>query len=138
MELAARKQRLLAVLADGVILIAPLIVGLLEAAPEPLRFLGVVASIILIIVNLVMVAKQGRTLGKRLVGIRIVLKDTLENGGFVTNVLKRGFLSGLPYILLTLIHPVLGGLYIWADILFIFRENRRCVHDLIAGTIVVQ
>jgi len=33
--------------------------------------------------------------------------------------------------------PVLGGLYVIVDVLFIFRDDRRCIHDLIAGTQVV-
>jgi uncharacterized RDD family membrane protein YckC len=76
-----------------------------------------------------MVSKQGQTLGKRFVGIRIVMKDTLENGGFVVNVLKRGFLNGL----LSLIPG-----YFLVDSLFVFRDDRRCIHDMIAGTVVIQ
>ncbi len=129
MELATRTQRLSAVLADGVIVGVPYILGSIEAAPEPLRLLGVVASLALLVVQLVLVSKRGQTLGKRLLGIRIVLKDTLQNGGFVVNVLKRGFLNGL----LSLIPG-----YFLVDCLFIFRENRRCLHDLIAGTVVIQ
>ena len=129
MELATRKQRFFAVLADGVIVGLPYILGSIEAAPEPLRLLGVVAALALLVVQLVLVSKQGQTLGKRLLGIRIVLKDTLQNGGFVVNVLKRGFLNGL----LSLIPG-----YFLVDSLFIFRENRRCLHDLIAGTVVIQ
>jgi len=68
-------------------------------------------------------------LGKKLAGIRIVLKDTQENGGFAVNVLKRGVLNGL----LSLIPG-----YFLADSLFIFREDRRCLHDMIAGTVVIQ
>ena len=34
--------------------------------------------------------------------------------------------------------PVVGGLYGLADCAFIFRQSRRCIHDLIADTIVVK
>ncbi len=34
--------------------------------------------------------------------------------------------------------PYVGGIYGLIDSLFIFREDRRCVHDLIAGTKVVD
>ncbi len=129
MELATRKQRLLAALSDAVIVGVPYILGSLEVVPDPLRLLGVVASLALLVVQLVMVSKHGQTLGKRFAGTRIVMKDTMENGGFVVNVLKRGFLNGL----LSLIPG-----YFLVDCLFIFREDRRCLHDMIANTVVIQ
>ena len=129
MEPATKLQRFLGALADGVIVGVPYILGSLEAAPDALRLLGVLASLALLIVQLVMVSKHGQTLGKRLVGTKIVLKDTGENGGFIVNVLKRGFLNGL----LSLIPG-----YFLVDSLFVFRQDHRCIHDMIAGTIVVQ
>ena len=129
MELATRKQRLTAAIADAVIVGVPYILGSLDVVPDPLRLLGVIASLALLVVQLVMVSKHGQTLGKRFAGTRIVMKDTMENGGFVVNVLKRGFLNGL----LSLIPG-----YFLVDCLFIFREDRRCLHDMIANTIVVQ
>ncbi|MBI2385787.1 MAG: RDD family protein [Elusimicrobia bacterium] len=129
MKLASRTQRFLAALADGFIVGVPYVIGTLEAAPVAVRLLGVVASLALLVTQLVLVSKHGQTLGKRFLGIRIVMKDTLENGGFVVNVLKRGLLNGL----LSLIPG-----YFLVDSLFIFREDRRCIHDLIAGTCVIE
>ena len=34
--------------------------------------------------------------------------------------------------------PVLGPLFSLVNVCFIFREDRRCIHDLIAGTQVVN
>jgi hypothetical protein len=34
--------------------------------------------------------------------------------------------------------PVLGMFASLVDVLFIFRDDRRCVHDLIAGTQVTK
>lgn len=129
MELASRKQRLIAALADGFIVSIPYVIGSMEAAPDAVRLVGVAASLILLIVQLRMVSLSGQTIGKRWVGIKIVLKDTLENGGFVVNVLKRGLLNGL----LSLVPG-----YFLVDCALIFRDDRRCVHDLIAGTCVIQ
>jgi uncharacterized RDD family membrane protein YckC len=32
----------------------------------------------------------------------------------------------------------LGGLLAVVDVLFVFRRDRRCLHDLVAGTRVVR
>jgi uncharacterized RDD family membrane protein YckC len=129
MELATRTQRLLAILADSVIISVPFFIGALKAVPDPVRFLAVVVSLVLLVVQIVMVTNHGQTIGKRIMGIRIVMKDTFENGGFVVNVVKRGFLNALLSIV---------PFYAPADVLFIFRADRRCLHDMIAGTVVVQ
>ncbi|UPT72731.1 MAG: RDD family protein [Elusimicrobiota bacterium] len=128
MELATRKQRLGAALADGIIVAIPYAIGSLEAAPAPLRLVAVIASLGLLVYQLRLVSKTGQTIGKRWVGIRIVLKEGLVNGGFVTNVVKRGLVNGLLCLI-----PV----YFLVDCAFIFRDDRRCLHDMIAGTCVI-
>jgi uncharacterized RDD family membrane protein YckC len=45
----------------------------------------------------------------------------------------RIIVNGIPGAL-----PCIGPFYSLADILCIFREDRRCLHDHIAGTKVVQ
>jgi len=47
-----------------------------------------------------------------------------------TNVLLRSWVNGL----IGLVVPFYG----LVDILFIFGSERRCLHDLIAGTVVVK
>ncbi len=138
MELATRKQRLLAITIDSVLITAAFAWAAYEAFPDSVRLVGLAVGAAVFGANLFYLARHGQTLGKKAVGVKIVTTGTNQNGGFVVNVLKRGFLSGLPYFLLTLLHPLLGALYIWADILFIYRSERRCVHDMIAGTLVVQ
>jgi uncharacterized RDD family membrane protein YckC len=138
MEPATKKQRLLAISLDCVFILASSFSAAYERFPDPVRFLALAVSLGIFAANIYFLTTRGQTLGKRIVGIRIVLADTLENGGFVVNVLKRGFLSGLPYLVLMFIHPVLAAIYIWADVLMIFRADRRCLHDLIAGTCVVE
>ena len=88
-----------------------------------------IACLALVILQLVFLAKDGQSLGKKVLKIRIVKYDTGKNGGFVTNVLLRTWLNGLISIV-----PFYG----LVDTLFIFREDKRCIHDLLAGTSVVK
>src|SRR5437899_895413 len=111
MELASRKQRLGAALSDGFIVAIPYVIGTVGGVPAPVQVVGVIASVGLLVAQLYLLGTTGQTIGKRFVGIKIVLKDTLENGGFVVNVLKRGLLNGLLCI-------VPG--YFLVDSLFIF------------------
>ena len=91
--------------------------------------LGGLLLILLVTVQTVLLTRSGQTLGKRAVRIRVVRMDTGENGGFVTNVMMRTVLSWI----LSMI-PFYG----LVDTIFIFRPDRRCVHDHIAGTRVVD
>lgn len=128
MELATKKQRLGAALLDGFIVAVPYAIGATDAVPTPVRLVATLASLGLLIYQLRLVSQTGQTIGKRFLGIRIVLKEGLVNGGFVVNVVKRGLVNGLLCL-------VPG--YFLVDSLFVFREDRRCIHDLIAGTCVI-
>ena len=122
--LAGRGARLFAVIVDVLAgLAVVIIVGLISSK---LVLLAVAA---LLIVQVVLLTKDGQTLGKKALGIKIVKRSTDENGGFVTNVLLRWVFNGILSII-----PFYG----LVDILFIFREDRRCIHDFIAGTEVVE
>jgi uncharacterized RDD family membrane protein YckC len=129
MELATRPQRLGAVVLDSLLTAVPYALATADPLPAPVKVLGGAGMLGLLVLQLVWLTKRGQTVGKRILGIRVVLKDTLANGGFVTNVLKRGLLNGLLNFI---------PLYFIVDSLFIFREDRRCVHDMIAATVVVQ
>jgi uncharacterized RDD family membrane protein YckC len=61
--------------------------------------------------------------------IRIVTYPSGENPGFVKAALVRGFVNAL----IANFVPF----YALVDACFIFREDRRCLHDLIAETTVV-
>ncbi|WP_339896751.1 RDD family protein [uncultured Gilvimarinus sp.] len=76
--------------------------------------------------------RRGQTIGKHCVDIAIVTLDG-KTPAFVPLLAKRYFLvaliGGIPFI---------GGFLMLVDVLFIFRSDKRCVHDLIAGTRVVS
>jgi uncharacterized RDD family membrane protein YckC len=80
----------------------------------------------------VLLYRHGQTIGKHCVDIAIVTLDG-DKPDFIPLVAKRY----LPIALVTYV-PVVGGLLSLIDILFIFRADKRCVHDLIAGTRVVK
>ena len=92
--------------------------------------LALFASLALGIYNLVLLWLQGQTVGKRAMHIRIVRLDG-SPAGFGRAVLLRTFIPGLLTVLT-------GGVFGIVDCCFIFREDRRCIHDLIAGTKVVR
>jgi uncharacterized RDD family membrane protein YckC len=77
-------------------------------------------------------AKRGQTWGKRMLSIRIATLDGAQPT--LGALLLRRY---LPVQLVNVI-PGVGGLLGIVNVLFIFRADRRCVHDLIAGTKVVK
>lgn len=124
-ELAGLGSRLMAAVIDSAIVAAVYLVGLLMDAPT-LLILGVVG---IGLYQMYLLSTLGQTIGKKVVNIRIVKIDSGENGGFMTNVGLRLVLSGLLGII---------PLYTLVDVLFIFRADRRCIHDLIARTRVIE
>jgi uncharacterized RDD family membrane protein YckC len=80
----------------------------------------------------VLLSKRGQTIGKRWMAIKIVKLDG-SAPGFVHAVLLRGFVNGLIGAV-----PYLGFVYTLVDLLMICRDDRRCLHDMIASTRVVK
>lgn len=130
--LATRSMRFLAVFIDG------LVVGLVTSPfrPRPeLELDGRLGFIVMLAAFLainVWFMKRGQTIGKWLLGLRIVSVDTgrpLPVGQLITRRYLPGWIAGLL--------PRIGGVYGLVNVLMIFREDRRCLHDVIAGTHVV-
>lgn len=121
---ATRPSRLVAQIVDGIILVAPFVI-LAYILPT----LAMFYLIAILVLQMVFLIRDGQTLGKKMVNIRIVVCRTGQNGGFVPNVLLRVIVNGLLGFI---------PLYGIVDVLFIFRSDRRCLHDLIAGTTVVK
>jgi uncharacterized RDD family membrane protein YckC len=89
--------------------------------------------IILGAVQLVMLSTLGQSVGKRLARIRIVRFHDGSRAGFVHAFLLRSLLREAIGMI-----PWLGQVFLIVDILWIFRGDRRCLHDHIAGTVVVK
>jgi len=92
----------------------------------------VVALLIWCVITAWLVATNGQSIGKRLVGIKVVRTDG-SRASFARIFLLRNVVNGLPNLL-----PYVGWLYQLADPLLIYQDSRRCIHDLIADTTVVR
>ena len=79
-----------------------------------------------------LLARRGQTIGKAALGIRITRPD----GAQASLARVLGLRYGLGYA--TTIIPVLGQIFGVVDALMIFRTSRRCLHDVMADTIVVK
>jgi uncharacterized RDD family membrane protein YckC len=102
-----------------------------EAAMIGLFGVGGMAMLSLMIYQWYLISTTGQSLAKKWLGIRILKLDgTLP--GFVHGVLLRIWVMSL----ITNI-PFVGGIAGLVDPLLIFGEERRCLHDYIAGTKVV-
>lgn len=144
LPLASKWKRLFAAIIDGVI-------GILVALPfwmltgfwemitsgnePPFQYTllgGVYGFVAFLVVHGYLLKKSGQTVGKKLLGTKITdMEGNLPEFGPL--VVKRY----LPISAVSII-PMVGPLLSLIDILFIFRQDRRCVHDLIAGTQVLE
>ena len=95
--------------------------------------LGVLGLVIYLVLNGYLLAKHGQTIGKRVVGTRIVSIDTNE----ILALWRVFFVRYVPQTLVAHL-PLIGGFMLITSYLFIFRKDKRCVHDLIAKTKVVK
>ena len=95
-------------------------------------YLFIIAWVAFLIIQGYLLYKRGQTVGKILVNTKIVdLHGNIPNFGKL--IFLRYFIFGLIGQI-----PFVGGLFGLADALFIFGEDKRCLHDHLAGTIVVN
>lgn len=164
-ELASLGQRFAAKLIDWVMLLVPLyvmLIALMDAAfeakilalrddpqsmmealkqqitlameagnPTVLAMYAVIS--LLLIANVVLLTVRGQSFGKLLTGIQIVRSGDGSKAGFIKAVLLRWFLFAIIETI-----PVIGPVLMFANILLIFRKDRRCMHDLVADTKVIK
>jgi uncharacterized RDD family membrane protein YckC len=98
--------------------------------PPPMGGLMVTLALLLalLVAQIFFLTRDGQTLGKKALKIRIVRYDDDGNPGFVKAVLLRVIVNAMIGII---------PLYGLVDILFIFGAEKRCIHDYIAATKVV-
>jgi uncharacterized RDD family membrane protein YckC len=146
--LAGRGQRLAAKLLDGLaemILLTPIAIYLgigahfeaitaEELTNFPLTFilqLALAGFVVHLLLHSYLLYFYGQTIGKRIMGIAIV-----NNNNKVPGYNRIIGLRYLPFYLVSQI-PGLSTLAL-VDVLFIFRGDRRCLHDMLAGTRVID
>jgi uncharacterized RDD family membrane protein YckC len=84
------------------------------------------------LVNIAWLYQNGQSIGKKIMDIKIV-RVSGERCALWRILVLRAFVNGLPRYI-----PFVGSFYALADPLLIFGESRRCIHDYIADTIVIQ
>ena len=141
--LASRGARLAAALLDGLIGMAIMLPMMFvsgyfgamrtgETAPIiVLANWALIGCVVFVLVQGYPLHATGQTWGKRALGIRIVSLD-----GTKPALGKLLLLRYLPLRVVGVI-PLVNSLVVLTDALLIFRNDRRCLHDLIAGTRVV-
>jgi uncharacterized RDD family membrane protein YckC len=87
-----------------------------------------IAVVIWVAINLKLMRDNGQSIGKKATGIKVVRSD-----GSDASLGRLVWLRNVVNILLGII-PLYGII----DVLFIFGESRRCIHDHIADTIVIK
>jgi len=92
-----------------------------------------VIVLIVMIVNIVMLGVRGQSIGKLLTGIHIVRVQDGSRAGFLKAVLLRWFL----FSIIESIRSI-GPVLMLGNIMLIFRKDRRCMHDLVADTMVTR
>lgn len=108
--------------------------------------LALLALLAYCIFNLVCLYRSGQTIAKKMVGIRIVNVDGSRTPLWKIIVLRYGIYFILSIVVNILKNvPLVGsavaglfGLFFIVDSCFIFRKDRRTIHDHVAGTIVVK
>lgn len=139
LHLATRMQRLGAALVDNltvvpIAIVAAVLMPMAKDSPDrQFGFVGLVvlAILVLLAINLVGIYRSGQTIGKRLLGIRVVRSDG-ERVDFARYLFMRWFAIALIGNI-----PLIGPFISLLNVLLIFRDSRRCLHDDFADTIVI-
>lgn len=93
----------------------------------------VLGALALLAVQLYLLINRSQSIGKYLMNTQIHDYETDTPASFTKTFLLRGVVNGLIGAI-----PCIGPIYNIVDILCIFGEEHRCLHDQLAGTYVVD
>jgi uncharacterized RDD family membrane protein YckC len=121
-----------------ILIIVSVIVAADEDEPPPMFYIGFglafLGSLMLNVYQWILISRQGQSIGKRIMKLKIVMCYSAQPPGFVYGVLLRVWVNAL----FSAIPCGIGLIYTIVDLCFVFREDRRCVHDHLAKTCVVH
>jgi len=144
-ELASRWERLGGAIVDGLLVSAvifPIMIatgywkqamsGIQPSFGVQLEY-SLLGLVVFAVLQGYFLQKSGQTIGKKVAGTRIVSVDENRILPFWRLLAVRQ----LPVGVVSQI-PVIGPILSFVEVLFVFRQDKRCVHDLIAGTKVIK
>jgi uncharacterized RDD family membrane protein YckC len=143
LELASRWNRLFSAIIDTIIMLCvtlPLMFftggfdGMSTGEQPGFLYtfgMSIVGWIAFALINGKFLLANGQTIGKKAMEIRIV--DMEGNVPVLNTLLTRYAVYFLPGLI-----PFAGGIFSLVNVLFIFGEEKRCLHDQIAKTRVVK
>ncbi len=142
--LASLGDRFLGALIDGVIgaviggilMFGLVMTGLIQNMGTigwlPMTGLVVVNFVVMMAIQFKFLKETGQTIGKKVVKTRIVTMDFKKPDIQKLIINRYGFVAALQLL------PLVGKFLPLVDALMVFKDDRRCLHDMIAGTQVVK
>lgn len=107
---------------------------LVQSVPEHLSSLTSVLFLVLFFLQLMLLIKRGQTIGKTVIGIRIVDVKTQKPASITNVILLRSLVTSALYAL-----PGIGTLFLIADfVVMVINKQRLSIHDKLAKTMVVK
>ncbi len=128
----------------GLLFVAPgigmMLAGVATAQNDPEPSMPVIIGFLLIgvggiagfAIQLYLLINSSQSIGKYFMKIQILDYETNQPADLIKTLLLRTFVNGL------IGSFTCGPLYFLVDSLFVFNDERRCLHDQIAGTYVVE
>ena len=149
--LAGRFRRLVATVIDAILVptltvVLVMMAGVVEDAEDYIDNWWMVWVLLLAIASYLLLNgyglwRRGQTLGKQIMGVAIVSASSGSDGQYGRTpaplwklICVRALFFPLLFVSVV---PWLAALPI-IDQLLIFMKNRRCLHDLVSGTVVVR
>jgi uncharacterized RDD family membrane protein YckC len=99
-------------------------------APHPVT--AAMDFLLFLVLHAFLLVRRGQTIGKAILGLRIVRSDGSKPAPFRLIGVRYGLFYAL------MIVPMAGVAVMLVDVLLIFRKSRQCLHDSAADTIVVK
>jgi uncharacterized RDD family membrane protein YckC len=123
-------------LTSAIILFIAIVPALAAGDSDAIRYavlaLGVLGLLAYFALQWRGVARSGQSIGKRVMGLRVV-----KVGGDQASVWSILLLrNAVPWVVSAL--PVLGQVFALANLAAGLRDDGRCLHDHLAGTVVVR